>query len=196
METVFPHPSPIYLVSRFRLRLRDMRENNKNERRRKKVMVERSWTRVFHCERLSKSDQASLTRFQALFHRIFSVRIDPEKLAWASTSNGTSSGWNGIGDRTRSTARYSTTWRHDTVVWQTEETKRSTSRSMIGSKNYWQHGPVELDVSFFCFSSPISEFLFFPRPNFYNGYAAAGQKLAAQLATLLVAKQVFLKVSA
>lgn len=137
-----------------------------------------------------------LHAFKRFFTGFFSVRIDPEKLAWASTSNGTSSGWNGIVDRTRSTARYSTTWRHDTVVWQIEETKLSTSRSMIGSINYWQHGPVEFDVSFFCFSSPTLDFLFFPRPNFNNGYAAAGQKLAAQLATLLVAKQVFLQVSA
>jgi len=36
VETVFPHPSPIYLESLFRLLLRDMRENNKNERCRKK----------------------------------------------------------------------------------------------------------------------------------------------------------------
>jgi len=133
----------------------------------KKVMVERSWTRVFHCERLSESEQASLSRFQALFHRLFSVRIDPEKLAWASTSNGTSSGWNGIFDWTRSIAWYSTIWRHDTVVWQIEETKRSTSRSMIGSINYWQHGPIENDV----FKLVFLLFIF----HFYNFYLSLAQ---------------------
>jgi hypothetical protein len=165
----------------------------------KKVMVERSWTRVFHCERLSESDQASLWRFQALFHRLFFSTYRPWKVSMSEYFERNIVGleWYSRSNALNRSVLYHLKARHGGV---TNRRNKTLDESQYDRKHKLLTARASrkwrVQARFSAFHLSFLEFLFFPRPNFNNGYAAAGQKLAAQLATLLVEKQVFLQVSA